>query len=60
MDTSPQNKFFGVQEFLHGFVWNSESLDYNELQNVFPKDVKAENFGEGTEESKVLSSFLDE
>ena len=29
---------------MHGFVWNSGSLDNNEFQNVLPKDAKAENF----------------
>ena len=44
---------------LHGNVMNSGSLDYNELQNVPPKDMKAGYFAKGTEERKFLSKLVD-
>ena len=33
-------------------------LDYIELQNVLPKDIKAENWARGTEECKILRNLM--
>ena len=40
---------FWCTRILHGLVWKSRSLDYNELQNVLPEDLMAEYFGKQTE-----------
>ena len=55
----PTKQAFWCTRNLPGIVWNSGSLDNNELQNVLPKDVKAEYFAKGTETCKFLSSLWD-
>ena len=40
-DTHPQNNLFGLKK-MHRVMQNSGSLDYNEPQNVIPKDLEAE------------------
>ena len=42
---------------LHGTVWNSGSLNYNELPNILPSDVKGEYFVERLEKKKTLGSL---
>ena len=44
---------------MQAIVLNSLSLDYSELQNVLPKDVKADFFPKATEKSMILSYILD-
>ena len=45
---------------LHGIVWNKGCLDYNEVQNVLPKDVKVGYFSKGKEKFKLLRNFTNE
>ena len=49
--------FFCTRKF-HRIVWNSRSLDYSELANILPKDVKAECFAKGTEKCKIIGILL--
>ena len=37
---------------------NSGHLDYSELPNILPSDVKGGYFAKGTEKSKILGSWL--
>ena len=41
---------------LHGIVWNSGSLDYNELSIISHRPVKGEYFAKGTEKCKILDN----
>ena len=38
-------------------MWNSGCLDYNELPNILPKDLKADYFAEETEKCKILGNL---
>ena len=40
-------------------MWNSGGLVYSALQNVAPKDVKAEYFAKKTIKSKFLRNLID-
>ena len=51
------NQRFWCTRNLHGNVWDSGCLDYSVLQNVHPKDVKAECFAIGTEKSNILNNL---
>ena len=42
---------------LKKIVWNSGSLDYSKLQNVFIKDVNDKNSARGTEKKQDLEYF---
>ena len=46
---NPPNKTSSCTKKLQRFVWNSGVLDFNELQNVLAKDLKAECFANGIE-----------
>ena len=50
---------FWCTKNLHGIVRNSGSLDYNELQNVLPKSLRAEYFAKAKEKCKRLSNLMD-
>ena len=39
-------------KYLHGIVWNSERLNYSELPNILPTDVRGEHFAKRTEKWK--------
>ena len=39
-------------------MWNSGCLDFSELPNILPKDVKAEYFAKGTEKCKILGNLM--
>ena len=45
---------------LHGIVWNSERVDYSELKNFLPEDVKTEHLTMGTEKRNTLSNLKNE
>ena len=43
---------------MHGNVWISRNLIYNELQNVVRKDLEAGFFAKATKKCKFLSNLL--
>ena len=42
---------------LHGIVWYSGRLDYNELSNILLRNVKGEYFAKRTEKSNILAIY---
>ena len=44
--------------YLHRIVWNSGRLDYRELPNNHPSDVKGENFAKAIENCTILGSLI--
>ena len=54
----PTNQAVWCTENLHGIVWNSGRLNYIELLNILPNNVKGEWFAKGTEKSKIYGSLL--
>ena len=43
---------------MQGIVWNSGSLNYSELPNIFPSDAKSENSAKGIEKCRSLGSLM--
>ena len=54
----PTKYTFGCTKNLHGIVWNCGSLDYSELPNCLPKNVKVEFFARGWEKWKTLRDLF--
>ena len=54
----PTNQAVWCKRILNGIVWNSGRLDYSELPNFVPSDVKGEYFAKRTEKYKILGCFL--
>ena len=39
-------------------MWNQERLNYSDLRDFFPKNVKGEYFAESTEKCKIIGIYL--
>ena len=55
----PAKQAFWCTRNLHGIVWNSGRVEYNELPNIPPRAVKGEYFANGTEKCKILANLLE-
>ena len=55
----PTKQEFWCTRNLHGIVWSSGRLDYNELAGISPRVVYGEPFARGTEKCKILGNFFD-
>ena len=51
----PTKQTFWCTRNLHGIVCNSGRLDYSQLPNVLPSDLKAESFAKRTEKCELLA-----
>ena len=56
-NNKPRKQSVCSKKNLQGFVWIGEHLDYREVPNVLPKDVKVEYFVAGTEEKQGSWQF---
>ena len=55
----PTEQAFWCTRKLHGIVWNSGCLDYSELPNILPRDVRSEYFAKRREKFKILGNLRD-
>ena len=55
----PTKLAFWCTRKMHGNVRNIGKFDYNALQNVAPKDLKAEYFAKETKKCQFLSNLMD-
>ena len=55
----PTKQAFWCTRSLHGFLWSSGRLDYNELSNMLYRAVKGEYFAKRTEKCKILGNLMD-
>ena len=52
----PTKQAFRCTKNLHGHVWISRDLDYNELSNILFGAVKGDYFAKGTEKCKIIGN----
>ena len=54
----PSKQAVCCTKILHGIVWNSGRLNYSEVPNTLPSDVKGEYFGKGSKNCRILGSLM--
>ena len=57
-DYKPTRQAIWCTRYLHGIVWNSGRLDYSELPNILPSEVKGDYFAKRIEKCNTLGSLM--